>query len=296
MFCDCKCNTRTIINIPDLPTKPDISEISIGTQTLLGKIDMLPRVNKDFYSDYEVIERTYEVDEYKKKSHHEKFKRNLPKLRNDFRSYHLNPNRFNREEYYHEKYSTTFFDKDEKNVSKRLVTTEIDNKLIYPIEFTINTSHREGGLIQVIDVFDKLTRSSSFVEKGISGNITTYGVNARKESNISTVTKDSLKDMNPFCDQSVIEDSSRNTAALSRQVYDNNLDFDRKVNVIKIDNMVTYFEEKENNILPFKEEKKEKFYEVSYNKKDIAYESSGFDNDYSKFLVSQSLSFQGWID
>jgi hypothetical protein len=296
MFCDCKCNPRTIINIPDLPTVPDISIVNIGTQTLVGVIDMLPRVNKDFFSDYEAIERTYEVDEYKKKSHHEKFKRNLPRLRNDFRSYHLNPNRFNREEYYHEKYSTTFFDKDEKNVSKRLVTNEIDNPLIYPIEFTINTSHREGGLIQVIDVFDKLTRSSSFVEKGITGNITTYGVNARKESNISIATKDSLKDKNPFCDQSVTEDLSRETVSLTREVYDGNLDVDRTVSVIKIDNMVTYFEEEENNISPFKEEKKEKFYEVSYNKKDIAYESAGFDNDYSKFLVSQSLSFQGWID
>ena len=57
MFCDCSCDTK--IPLQKLPAPEDLPNILFSANyDLVGTIDALPRVNKDFYSDFEVVDKT----------------------------------------------------------------------------------------------------------------------------------------------------------------------------------------------------------------------------------------------
>jgi hypothetical protein len=298
MFCDCSCDAK--IPLGKLPTPEDLPNILFSENyDLVGSIDALPRVNKDFYSDFQVVDKTYEQSVYKTKDFHEKFNRNLPKIRNDFKSYNLRYTRFDKEEYYHDKYSSKFIDEDENKLTVKIINENLDDLVSYPIEFTRDISHREGGCIQVLSVYDKITAMPEYLQTGVNSNITTSGVSVQRISNRVLDYIEGKDNIPAYCDQTVNSIVDVQLDYIERNIYqrDNISIVSGVVPVIKRDNMTTYYEVDERANNSFIDDENNSFYDKSYNKDELTvYSRCGYDNDLSDFKTSQSLSFQGCVD
>lgn len=297
MFCDCICEER--VPLEDLDRPNDIPNIITATYNLVGTIDALPRINKDYYSDFQVVDKTYESSVYKTKDFHEKFNRNLPKIRNDFKSYNLRYTRLDKEEYYHDKYSSKFIDEDENKLTIKIINESAEDLLSYPIEYTRDISHREGGCIQVLSVYDRITLSPEQLLTGVSANVVNGGVSVRRVSNDILDYVEKSEDISPYCDQTVLSIVDVHVDYHERETYyeENASIVKRTLPVILRDNMTTYYEDDNRKTKSFIDDENNSFYDKSYNKdEETCYTRCGYDNDMSIFKTSQSLSYQGCVD
>lgn len=293
MFCECKCIPLDIIEEVDILEEDSDVTITDITQ-LTGTINVVVNVNKDYYSDFQMEDMTIEEGNFEDKPYSESYKRNLTRLKNDFRSYFVDFTRNNREVYYREIDSKPFEDIHYKTSSVEILN-EKDN-ISYPLEDDFIGKHRRGGLIQIVDIFDEITHSSPQIKMGIYGAKSNHGVASRDLNNsILEFAKESIT-YAPYSDDKVKENIFPETTLASREIYDESLRVINTVNFYKNGQEVSYFNPEVSFTKPWNDVIIESDIRNTSNLKGVSYSNTTYDKDFSKSQSYESISFYGLLD
>lgn len=314
MICECQCDNIIIntSNIPQEDIKPNTTfskkyyfsgsiYITPKLNRFIERIENIDEIkyNNKYFSDSKkqsgkiinrkYINRTYPVISIKNVDTQISFEtnsRNMKRIeyenkitRSVFNSYSINL--FDKEVFFNKKSLEYFFDEATDNTCLKLLNENIEDPILhYPIEFTNNTLHRQGGRIEIFDIVKDIKNYS------INGDYKMKGAKA----NLSVITRT----FNEILDNKIIE-TQKNIS-----YYDEGIIPDLIFNHSKTKNIISnnenFFIKNERNILPYTEIEFNDFNLKSIFNSNIKYTSSGRSIDYNISNFSESLSYEGLLN